>query len=137
MERRLAEAGAVAGPDTALVLASAGSSDARANAVIEEAARELAGRGPWREVRAAFASAASPTPDEAVRELRAAGAERVAVASYLLAAGFFADRVRSRTLEAGACAVSAALGDRPELAEVILHRYDAALRAEHVAQTPR
>ncbi|KUP97702.1 sirohydrochlorin chelatase [Thermobifida cellulosilytica] len=133
VERRLAEAGAAPGPGTALVLASAGSSDAQANAVVEAAARELAARGPWREVRAAFASASSPSPDEAVRAALAAGAERVAVASYLLAAGFFADRVRTRSLEAGAHVVSAALGDCPELAEVVLHRYDAALRAEYVS----
>lgn len=132
VERRLAEAGAVAAPDTALVLASAGSSDAHANAVVEAAARELAARGPWREVRAAFASAASPRPEEAVHAAHAAGAARVAVASYLLAPGFFADRVRARSLEAGAHVVSAALGESPELAEVVLHRYDAAVRAKYV-----
>ncbi|TDQ49629.1 sirohydrochlorin ferrochelatase [Actinorugispora endophytica] len=128
LERRLAEAGVAGAPDTALVLASAGSGDAGANAVVEGIARELAARGPWREVRAAFASAASPTPDEAVRDLRAAGAARVAAACYLLAPGFFADRVRERSAAAGAEAVSDALGDCPELARVVLDRYDAALR---------
>ena len=56
--RRLAEAGVTAAPDTALVLASAGSSDATANAVITRAAQTLAERGPWLRVVAAHASAA-------------------------------------------------------------------------------
>lgn len=128
LERRLAQAGVAAASDTALVLAAAGSSDAGANAVVEEVARALAARGPWHRVRAAFASTVSPTPDEAVRELRAAGAARVAVASYLLAPGFFADRVRERSAAAGATAVADVLGDGPELARIVLERYDAALR---------
>ncbi|MFC4564735.1 sirohydrochlorin chelatase [Nocardiopsis mangrovi] len=126
VEQRLAEAGAVAEPGTALVLASAGSGDPAATAVIEGAARALARRGPWLRVVPAYASAASPSPGQAVARLRAAGAERVAVASYLLAPGFFADRVAGRALAAGAFAVSPALGDAPQLARVALSRYDAA-----------
>lgn len=129
VERRLAEAGATADGDTALVLASAGSSDPEANATIEAMAARLAGRGPWREVAAAFASASRPTPGEAVRALRERGARRVAVATYLLAPGFFADRIRAQSLEAGASVVSEALGDAPELARVVLDRYDAAVGA--------
>lgn len=131
VERRLSEAGASPSPDTALVLASAGSSDPEANATIAAMARELAGRGPWREVVPAFASAASPTPGEAVAELRARGAERVAVSGYLLAPGFFSDRVRKQATEAGASVVADALGDVPELARVVLDRYDAAVAARH------
>ena len=48
VERRLSEAGAHPSPDTALVLASAGSSDPEANATIEAMARDLAARA-WRE----------------------------------------------------------------------------------------
>lgn len=127
VERRLAQAGATAEPGTALVLASAGSSDPEANATIRAMAAELAERGPWREVVAAFASAASPSPGEAVTDLLGRGAERVAVAPYLLAPGFFADRVRKQSAAAGAHAVSEALGDVPELARVVLERYDAAV----------
>ncbi|GAA3758360.1 sirohydrochlorin ferrochelatase [Spinactinospora alkalitolerans] len=130
--RRLAEADVAAAPDTALVLASAGSSDAGANAVIEEMAARLAARGAWRAVVPAYASAASPTPGEAVARLRAAGAPRVAVATYLLAPGFFSDRVAEQAFAAGAAAVSPALGDCPESARVVLERYDEAL-----AQSPR
>jgi sirohydrochlorin ferrochelatase len=125
VERRLAEAGATADPGTALVLAAAGSSDPEANAAIRAMADRLAARGPWREVVAAYASAASPTPGEAVAALRGRGAERVAVATYLLAPGYFSDRVRRQCADAHT--VSEALGDLPELARVVLERYDAAV----------
>ena len=118
-------------PDTALVLASAGSSDPEANAVVAATAAELAGRGPWREAVPAYASMASPTPGEAVAALRARGARRVVVAGYLLAPGFFAERVRTQAQEEGASVVAETIGDAPELARVALERYDAALLARH------
>jgi sirohydrochlorin ferrochelatase len=120
LERRLAEAGVTPDPDTALVLAAAGSSDPSANATIGRMARGWLG---WRRVVPAYASAARPTPAEAVRGLLDAGAPRVAVASYFLAPGHFADKVRDESLAAGATAVSAALGAAPELAEIIEQRY--------------
>ncbi|MFB9835107.1 sirohydrochlorin chelatase [Actinoallomurus acaciae] len=120
LERRLAEAGVTPDPDTALVLAAAGSSDPAANATIGRMARGWRG---WRRVVPAYASAARPTPAEAVRGLLDAGAPRVAVASYFLAPGHFADKVRDESLAAGAMAVSAALGAAPELAEIIGQRY--------------
>jgi len=194
LERRLAEAGVPPGdPDTAVVLVSAGSSDARANAVIAEMARawrrrpgpgahpayppstapdprtthpsigpdartappsigpgaqEAHSRSPgarvahprsagpdrlgergWWAVTAAYASAAGPTPEQAVALLRRAGAPRVAVAPYLLAPGYFADKVRRTTLEAGADVVADVLGPAPEPARVLLERYDEAGRA--------
>lgn len=131
VERRLAEAGARPEAGTALVLASAGSSDTEANAVIESMARELSERGPWGEVVAAYASAAKPTPGEAVRSLLGRGHSRVAVSGYLLAPGFFSDRVRDQSRAAGASVVADALGDVPELARVVLDRYDAAVAARH------
>lgn len=120
LERRLAEAGVTPDPDTALVLAAAGSSDPSANATIGRMARGWRG---WRRVVPAYASAARPTPAEAVRGLLDAGAPRVAVASYFLAPGYFADKVRDESLAAGATAVSAALGAAPELVEIIKQRY--------------
>ena len=129
VERRLTEAGARARPDTALVLASAGSSDPEANAVVARMAEELAERGPWREVVPAYASAASPTPGEAVTALAERGAGRVVVSTYLLAPGLFADRVREQSMAAGASVVSDALGAAPELARIVSERYDAALTA--------
>ncbi|MFI6520550.1 sirohydrochlorin chelatase [Spirillospora sp. NPDC050679] len=128
LERRLAEAGVETGdPDTAVVLVSAGSSDASANATIWSMARRWRARG-WRGVVPAYASAARPTPAEAVRALLDAGAPRVAVASYFLAPGHFADKVRRESLAAGAAAVSPVLGAAPEIADLIVHRYDEALR---------
>jgi sirohydrochlorin ferrochelatase len=129
LERRLAEAGVEIGdPDTAVVLVSAGSSDASANATIARTARLWRRRG-WRAAVPAYASAASPTPAEAVRALRDAGAPRVAVASYFLAPGHFADKVRSESLAAGADVVSPVLGAAPELADLVLLRYTEARAA--------
>ncbi|MBT2211400.1 MULTISPECIES: sirohydrochlorin chelatase [Actinomadura] len=130
LERRLTEAGVPPGdPDTAVVLVSAGSSDAAANATIRRLAREWRSRGWWDAVPA-FASASRPSPAEAVAALRAAGAPRVAVASYILAPGHFADKVRAESLAAGADAVSPVLGAAPEVAELVVHRYTEALAAQ-------
>jgi sirohydrochlorin ferrochelatase len=129
LERRLAEAGAdlTDAPGTAVVLAAAGSSQAAANAVVAGlAAAWQAARG-WRAVVPAYASAATPAPAEAVAALRAGGARRVVVASYLLAPGLFADRIAAAARAAGAGAVSAPLGALPEVADVLLDRYTAAL----------
>ncbi|WP_283132777.1 sirohydrochlorin chelatase [Rhizohabitans arisaemae] len=123
MERRLARVGVTAGdPSTAVVLAAAGSSDPAANAVIAAMAQAWRARGWW-SVTAAYASAASPTPEEAVAALRAAGAPRVVVAPYLLAPGYFADKVRRTAVAAGAAAVGEVLGAAPEIARVVLERY--------------
>ena len=129
LERRLAEAGQDPGGDTsgtAVVLASAGSSQPSANAAIARmAAGWQADRG-WLAVRPAYASAAAPAPAEAVADLLRGGAGRVVVASYLLAPGLFADRIRESSLAAGAAAVSAPLGGAPEVADVLLDRYQQA-----------
>ncbi|GAA4629019.1 sirohydrochlorin chelatase [Actinoallomurus vinaceus] len=131
LERRLAEVGVRPDPGTALVLAAAGSSDPAANATIGRMARDWRG---WRSVVPAYASAARPTPAEAVRMLYDAGAPRVAVASYFLAPGYFADKVREESLEAGAVAVSPVLGAAPEVAEITVQRYREILtRGDRVA----
>jgi sirohydrochlorin ferrochelatase len=137
LERRLAEAGVAVGDPaarsrTSVVLAAAGSSDPAANATIAAlAARWQATRG-WHAVVPAYASAAGPRPDEAVRALLAgAGAPGpVVVATYLLAPGYFADKIRAAGLGAGAAAVSPALGAAPDIADVVLERYLAAVPAE-------
>jgi sirohydrochlorin ferrochelatase len=119
LDRRLVEAGGP-GPEgpggTAVVLAAAGSSRLTANA-----------------------SAAAPSPAEAVAGLLRAGAARVVVATYLLAPGVFADQVRERSLAAGAAVVSGPLGAAPEVADVVIERYqqavceNAVLRVRHRA----
>jgi sirohydrochlorin ferrochelatase len=132
MERRLREAGVATGDaaaraGTGVVLAAAGSSDPAANATIAELAARWARERGWRAVLPGYASAAGPRPADCVRALREGGAERVVVATYLLAPGYFADKVRDAAHGAGADIVSAALGDAPEVADVVLDRYLAAV----------
>lgn len=125
LERRLREVGVEAGdPGTALVLAAAGSTDAGA----VDGVRDLASgwrTGGWWAVEAAFASAATPTVTAAVAAFRAQGAPRVAVATYLLFPGTFAQQLAA----AGADVASATLADAPEVARLVLDRYDAASAA--------
>jgi sirohydrochlorin ferrochelatase len=108
---------------TGVVLAAAGSSDPQANATIARLAAQWHDRTGWFAVRPAYASAADPSPATAVSGLLRAGARRVVVATYLLAPGFFADRIRTSSLAAGAAAVSPALGASPEVADVLLDRF--------------
>jgi sirohydrochlorin ferrochelatase len=61
-----------------------------------------------------------------VRELRRLGCERVAVAPYVLAPGFLPDRIARGAAEADVCAE--VLGAAPEVARVLLERYDRARR---------
>jgi sirohydrochlorin ferrochelatase len=125
LERRLYEAGLSPADksSTGVVLASAGSTDPEAIAVIAEIAREWRRTG-WCAVRPAFASASLPRTEDAVRSLRALGCARVAVAPYVLAPGFLPDRIARGAAEADVLAD--VLGPAPEVARVLLDRYDAA-----------
>ncbi|MCK8434981.1 sirohydrochlorin chelatase [Streptomyces sp. D2-8] len=129
LERRLYEAGLTPADksSTGVVLASAGSTDPEAIAVIAEIAREWRHTG-WCAVRPAFASAGSPAgfprTEDAVRELRALGCSRVAVSPYVLAPGFLPDRIARGAAEADVLAD--VLGPAPEVARVVLERYEAA-----------
>ncbi|GHJ41040.1 sirohydrochlorin chelatase [Streptomyces sp. TS71-3] len=132
LERRLYEAGVRPGDraSTGVVLASAGSSDPEAVAAAQEMARQWR-RAGWGAALPAFASASAPRTAvpgtaEAVRQLRASGVRRVAVAPYVLAPGFLPDRVARGAADAGADALAGVLGAAPEVAEVLLRRYDAA-----------
>ena len=132
LERRLAEAGqdcADGARHTAVVLASAGSSQPAANAVIARLAADWQAARGWRAVLPGYASAARPAPEEAVTALLRDGARRVVVASYLLAPGLFADRIATAARAAGAAVVSAPLGAAPEVADVLLDRYTEAAAA--------
>ncbi|MFE9249711.1 sirohydrochlorin chelatase [Streptomyces sp. NPDC007088] len=136
LERRLAEAGALPGERsvTGVVLASAGSSDPEAIAVIADVARQWRHTG-WRAVRTAFASASLPRTEDAVRELRAAGCARVAVAPYVVAPGFLPDRIARGAREAGADVLAGVLGPAPELAALLVRRYEKA--AHEVPNRPQ
>ncbi|MFI0938124.1 sirohydrochlorin chelatase [Streptomyces sp. NPDC021020] len=136
LERRLSEAGLDPAdrPSTGLVLASAGSTDPEAGAVIAAVAREWRHTG-WCAVRPAFASAALPRTEDAVRALRALpGVRRVAVAPYVIAPGFLPDRIARGAREAGADLLAPVLGDAPELAALLLRRYDRARRPAAAGQ---
>lgn len=126
-------------PGDVVVLAAAGSSDARAVADCAEMAERLA-RELGAPVSPGYLSAAEPTLEAAVqRAAAAAGAaggaagaqRRVLVASYLLAPGYFQDLAVETARAAGAAAVTEPLlrvGVLPpdELAELVVDRFGAA-----------
>lgn len=120
---RLLEAGAdPRDPLTAVVLAAAGSSDARSVADVENTA-DLLQRSWAGPVTTGYGSAAQPPVPDAVAAARRAGAERVVVASYLLAPGHFHDKLAG----AGADLITAPLLPDERIAAVLLDRYDAAV----------
>ena len=132
LERRLYEAGLTPAdkPTTGVVLASAGSTDPEAIAVIAEIAREWRHTG-WCAVRPAFASASLPRTEDAVARLRAEGVRQVAVAPYVLAPGFLPDRIARGAARADVLAD--VLGPAPEVARLLVRRYEAAGVRELVA----
>ncbi|MGH4032177.1 sirohydrochlorin chelatase [Actinomycetota bacterium Odt1-20B] len=134
LERRLYEAGLTPADkgSTGVVLASAGSSDPEAIAVIAEIAREWRHTG-WCAVRPAFASASLPRTEDAVRELRALGVRRVAVAPYVLAPGFLPDRIARGAEAAGADVLAQTLGPAPEVARLVVQRYTEVRLAHRLA----
>ncbi|MEE1756567.1 sirohydrochlorin chelatase [Streptomyces sp. SP18CS02] len=137
VERRLYEAGLTPGDkrSTGVVLASAGSTDPEAIAVIAEMARELRHAG-WCAVRPAFASAVSAEgygrTEDAVAALRSRGVGRVAVAPYVIAPGRLPDRIVRGSEEADVLAD--VLGPAPELARLLLARYDEARAGARTAR---
>ncbi|MGV9215557.1 sirohydrochlorin chelatase [Micromonospora sp. RB23] len=121
LRRRLGEV--APGRFDALVLAAAGTRDARARGSVGRVADAL-GVELGVPCRVSYASAAPPATGVAVTRLRAAGARRVAVSAYFLAPGLFHDAVTASAQGAGAVAVAAPLTDAPELAELVLRRVD-------------
>lgn len=136
LDRRLAEAGLAVGSPavrarTGVVLAAAGSSDPAADAATRAVAAEWRRTRGWAGVEVAYASAAGPRVPDALAALRAAGAERTAVAPYLLAPGLLPDRIAAAAGDADL--LSAVLGPSPEVAALLLARYDRARRAAEAA----
>ena len=109
-------------PNTAVVLAAAGSSDPRAVADVEGTA-DLLQRDWAGPVTTGYGSAARPTVPDAVAAARRAGAERVVVAAYLLAPGHF----HGKLMDVGADLVTGPLLPDDRIAAVLLDRYDEAL----------
>jgi sirohydrochlorin ferrochelatase len=125
LHARLVESGADPDdPSTAVVLAAAGSSDARSVADVDRTAALLqrSWAGP---VTTGYGSAAQPPVSDAVSAARERGARWVVVAAYLLAPGHFHDKLAG----AGADVVTAPLLPDERIAAALLDRYDAALPA--------
>jgi sirohydrochlorin ferrochelatase len=109
------------GPQDAIVLGAAGSSDPNAVADVEQVAVDLAAR-LGRPVSTGYLSAAAPTVAEAVAAARADG-RPVSLVTFLLSPGFFADLIA----DVGADRVTAPMAPHPRLAELALRRYDEAV----------
>ncbi len=126
MTARLRSAGARWGD--AVVLAAAGSSDPAGMADIRRAAELL--RSEWGPAVAhACLSGDGPGVPEVVEDLRQAGAGRVCVAPYLLAPGRFASRLTGLGSVAGVTAIAPVLGGHRLVADLVVLRYQAGLRA--------
>jgi sirohydrochlorin ferrochelatase len=120
LEARLAECGAQH-RDT-LVLGAAGSTDPFAVAEVERVAAALAARRD-QPVTTGYLAAAEPSVEDAVVAARTSG-RPVTLATFLLSPGIFAERMRC----SGADRVSAPMAPHPALAELVLRRYDEAVR---------
>ncbi len=113
---QLVAAGAVPG-EGRLVLVAAGSSDPLATRDLDRAA-ELLGRTWGSPVEVATLSALGHRPAEVVRP-------GDVVSPYLLSPGFFADRARRESLDAGATLVADVLGPHPLAVDLVVQRVKA------------
>lgn len=105
-------------PDDSVILAAAGTSDRRARADLDHAARLLS-RRTGTPVQLGFAATGSPTIRDAVADARRRSARRVVVASYLLADGLFQERLDG----CGADLVTRPLGTHPGLPRLVANRF--------------
>ncbi|MHC5797974.1 sirohydrochlorin chelatase [Lacisediminihabitans sp. FW035] len=123
---RLEEAGLA--PDDVVVVAAAGSSDARAVAECHSAAALLATR-LGRPVTVGFLSAAAPTLAEAISAARSASpGSRIVASSYLLAPGYFQSIVENSGADVATAPLLAAELPAPrQLVDIVCDRYSAAL----------
>ncbi|MBA3293428.1 MAG: sirohydrochlorin chelatase [Geodermatophilaceae bacterium] len=114
-------------PESAIVLAGAGSTDPDANGEVAKVARllwEVRRAGP---VEVGFASATGPTVSEAVSRVRRLGYEPIAVAAYFLAPGRLLDSVATA---AAGVKLTEPLGDTDAVARLVLERYAEALAGQ-------
>lgn len=125
LQRRLAEAGLL--PEDTVVLAAAGSSDARAVADCRVVADRLA-LALGRPVTIGFLSAAEPRLAAAITAARTQDpGRRVILSSYLLAPGYFQGLAEAAGADLATSPLLRADAPAPrELVEVVLDRYRAA-----------
>lgn len=114
--RRLLTAGYHDGD--AVVMACAGTSDARARTQLRQGAHALAERLDT-PVATGYIATGEPTVADQVARLRAGGHRRIAVATWLLAPGLFHDRLA----RVGADVVAAPLCPDPGIAHAVAERY--------------
>lgn len=116
-----------------IVLAAAGSSDARALADVHTAADQLS-EAANSTVSVAYVATGEPRVKDLVPQLRDAGPGRVFVASYLLAPGLF----HTRLGECGADGVTEPLGLHPGVVDLVCERYrEAALTYAEAGRSRR
>ena len=124
LERRLREAEVWPGdPTVGVVLGTAGTSDPAAQTAIERVGQAWAASG-WAGVECAYASAGGPDVVEAAARLRLSGARRLVLAPYVLAPGVLHDRLVAGARAARLDAIAPVLGAAPEVAELVVRRYE-------------
>ncbi|MEZ5185566.1 MAG: CbiX/SirB N-terminal domain-containing protein [Candidatus Nanopelagicales bacterium] len=130
-------------PNTAVVLASAGSSYAAARSRHAALALEWRTHG-WGASAVAFASGPGPRVGTAVADLRASGYEDVCVSPFLIAPGVMSQRIAGAARAAGAHAVTGTLHSTDAAMDVVLRRVraavehrDARVGAKSVAEATR
>ena len=125
LARRLSEVDAEGLP---VVLTAGGSRDPDANAGVAATARLLWEGRSFPSVDIAFVSTTEPTVAQALERLRAQGVRRLAMARYFLGPGYLPRQALLQAAEVAGVEVVASepLGASPELASLVLERYDEA-----------
>lgn len=122
--------------DTAVLLVGRGSTDPDANAEVCKVSRLLQETRGFAFVETAFVSLATPSVAQGLERVRRLGARRVVVAPYFLFDGVLPQRVVGQSLAFGRetpgieVAVAGHLGDCDPLAELVVERYQEALRGD-------
>jgi len=113
-------------PDSAVVLASAGSSYESARQRHAALADHWQTHG-WGASAVAFASGPGPRVGEAVAALRTSGFADISVAPFLIAPGAMSQRIAAAAREAGAHAVTGTLHSTDAAMDVVLQRVRSAV----------
>ncbi len=113
-------------PQTAVVLASAGSSYSAARTRHAALALEWRTHG-WGASAVAFASGEGPTVGDAVGQLQASGYERICVAPFVIAPGVMSQRIAAAARESGAQPITGTLHSTDAAMEVVLRRVRSAV----------
>lgn len=134
LDSSLKAAGHRPNPQTAVVLASAGSSFTAARTRHAALALEWRTHG-WGASAVAFASGHGPGVRNAVVELQSLGFDEICVTPFLIAPGVLSQRIAAAARESGAHAITGTLHSTDAAMEVVLRRVRAAIeqRDMHLA----